>query len=183
MNVIKRVLWKIRYYMRPVEYARKIGVKIGEENSFVDHPDFGTEPYLVLIGNHNRISCKCLFLTHDGGRWVLDYLYPEDRPFLKFGMIEIGNNNFIGAKTIINPGVKVGDNCVIAAGSIVTKDIPSNEVWGGIPAKYIMSIKEYRDKLVNNKNMFDIKEYRTNKKNELERVFNRENSRNNIKYN
>lgn len=72
-----------------------------------------------------------MLLLHDGGRWVLDYLYPEDKPFLKFGKIEIGNNNFFGARVIVNPGTRIGDNCVIAAGSIVTKDIPSGEVWGG----------------------------------------------------
>ncbi len=131
MNTLKKFFWKLVYYNNPVLYAKKKGVRVGKDNSFVDHPNFGSEPYLVEIGNHNRISFGCSFITHDGGRWVLDYLFPDKSPFLKYGRIKIGDNNFIGAHCIINPMVNIGDNCVIAAGSVVTKDIPSNEVWGG----------------------------------------------------
>lgn len=45
------------------------------------------------------------------------------------------------------PNVSIGKNCIIAAGSIVTKNIPDNEVWGGVPAKFITSIEEYSNKL------------------------------------
>lgn len=149
---------------------QKKSVVIGEDNSFVDHPNFGSEPYLVSIGNHNRISFECVFMTHDGGRWVLDNLYSSKKPFLKFGTIKIGDNNFIGARVMINPGVTIGNNCIIAAGSIVTKDIPSGEVWGGIPAKKIMTIEAYRDKLINHKNEYDLKQFKINKHDELIRV-------------
>lgn len=128
---LKKAFWKIRYWNNPIQYARKKGVRIGSGNSFVNHPNFGSEPYLVSIGDNNRLSFDCVFLTHDGGRWTLDHLYPDERPFLKYGSIRIDNNNFIGCRAIINPGVHIGSNCVIAAGSIVTKDVPSNQVWGG----------------------------------------------------
>lgn len=68
---------------------------MGKGNSFVDHPRFASEPYLVQFGDNNRVSFGVSFLTHDGGRWVLDNLYTEEKPFLKFGSIKIGNNNFI----------------------------------------------------------------------------------------
>lgn len=148
LNELKKAIWKIRYFRDPVKYARKKGVKIGAGNNFVDHPNFGSEPYLISIGNHNRISFDCTFITHDGGRLVLDYLYPEDGPFLKFGTIEVGNNNFIGARVIINPGIKIGDNCVIAAGSIVTKNIPSGEVWGGYRLNELCRLKNIRKSLL-----------------------------------
>ena len=61
----------------------------------------------------------------------------------KVGKVHIGNNVFIGAKTVILPGVTIGDNVVIAANSSVTKSIPSNEVWGGVPAKPIMTTDEF----------------------------------------
>lgn len=170
LNELKKAIWKIRYFRDPVKYARKKGVKIGAGNNFLDHPNFGSEPYLISIGNHNRISFDCTFITHDGGRLVLDYLYPEDGPFLKFGTIEVGNNNFIGARVIINPGIKIGDNCVIAAGSIVTKNIPSGEVWGGVPAKRIMSIEEYKKKLIGNKDKFELNAFKKDKRSELIRV-------------
>ena len=49
----------------------------------------------------------------------------------------IGNNCFIGVRSLICPGVKIGDECVIGAGSVVTKDIPSNSMAVGVPAKVI----------------------------------------------
>ena len=167
MNTITKLFWKIIYYKNPVEKKKKKGVILGTGNSFVDHPCFASEPYLVRFGNDNRVSFGVSFVTHDGGRWVLDRLYPEDKPFIKYGVIKIGNNNFIGANSIINPGVTIGDNCIIAAGSVVTKNIPSGEIWGGIPAHYIMRIEEYKDKIINNKNCFDLEKMKKNKRVEL----------------
>ncbi|MBU8879841.1 sugar O-acetyltransferase [Bacillus sp. FJAT-29790] len=54
--------------------------------------------------------------------------------------IVIGNNVWIGGKAVINPGVTIGDNAVIASGAIVTKDVPSNVMVGGNPAKVIKNI-------------------------------------------
>ncbi|MBU5468301.1 sugar O-acetyltransferase [Virgibacillus sp. MSJ-26] len=55
--------------------------------------------------------------------------------------ITIGNNVWIGGSAIINPGVKIGDNVVIASGSVITRDIPDNVVMGGNPAKIIKEIE------------------------------------------
>ncbi|MGE6260411.1 maltose O-acetyltransferase [Heyndrickxia sporothermodurans] len=52
----------------------------------------------------------------------------------------IGNNVWIGGRSIVNPGVTIGDNVVIASGSVVTKDVPDNVVVGGNPAKVIKKI-------------------------------------------
>lgn len=131
MNSLSKLFWRVLYNNRPEKYAQKKGVKMGMGNSFVDHPCFASEPYLVSFGDYNRVSFGVCFVTHDGGRWVLDHKYAKEAPFFKFGKITIGNNNFIGANSIILPEVEIGDNCIIAAGSIVTKSIPSNEVWGG----------------------------------------------------
>jgi acetyltransferase-like isoleucine patch superfamily enzyme len=54
--------------------------------------------------------------------------------------VVIGNNVFVGMRVIILKGVSIGDNSVIAAGSVVTKDIPSNQVFGGNPAKFIKQL-------------------------------------------
>ncbi|GAB4063920.1 hypothetical protein GCM10028811_39560 [Uliginosibacterium sediminicola] len=51
--------------------------------------------------------------------------------------IEIGNDVWIGAKSVVLPGVSIGDGAVVAAGAIVTHDIPPYEIWGGVPAKRI----------------------------------------------
>lgn len=51
--------------------------------------------------------------------------------------IIVGKGTWIGARCTILPGVKIGDGCVIAAGTVVNKDIPSNTIYGGVPAKFI----------------------------------------------
>jgi acetyltransferase-like isoleucine patch superfamily enzyme len=61
----------------------------------------------------------------------------------KFGRITIGNNVNIGWNALIMPGVTIGDNVIIGTGAVVTKDIPSNSVAAGVPAKVIESVEEY----------------------------------------
>lgn len=46
------------------------------------------------------------------------------------------------------PNVHIGKNCIIAAGNVVTKNVPDNEVWGGVPAKHITTMEEYSKKIV-----------------------------------
>ena len=61
----------------------------------------------------------------------------------KVGCIEIGNNVFIGADAKILYDVKVGDNVIIAAGALVNKDVPSNSVVGGVPARVLSSFDDF----------------------------------------
>lgn len=110
--IIKK-LWKMIYIRNHVKYARKIGVKVGIETHFVDCPSFSSEPWLISIGESTNISSGVSFITHDGGRWVLDHLYPQDAPFYKIGPISVGSNCFIGMGTMILPNVCIGDNCVV----------------------------------------------------------------------
>lgn len=56
--------------------------------------------------------------------------------------VKIGNNVWVGGGAIINPGISIGDNAVIASGAVVTKDVPNNVVVGGNPAKVIKTIEE-----------------------------------------
>lgn len=123
-----------------VDVLRKRGVSIGE-NCRIFSDSFGSEPYLVKIGNDVTISNNVQFITHDGGIHVLrkDFIPNEDL----IGKIEIGNNCFIGANSIILPNVTIGDNVIIGAGSIVTKPIESNLVVAGVPARAIKTLDEY----------------------------------------
>ncbi len=66
---------------------------------------FGTEPYLISIGNQVRLTSNVQFVTHDGGMWVLRNMGLLDNAD-KFGTIEIGDNVNIGWNTIIMPNVK-----------------------------------------------------------------------------
>ena len=88
-------------------------------------------PELVVIGDGTTIAMRCTILTH--------FMHPEgvfDRRFEK-GKIVIGKKVFIGAHTIICNSVNIGDGAVIAAGSVVTKNIPPGEIWGGVPARFL----------------------------------------------
>lgn len=135
-----------------ISYYRKLGVKIGTGCIYLSgESSFGSEPYLVSLGNDCLVSGDVNFITHDGGMWVLNHLKLENNVD-KFGMIHVGNNVFIGMRSIILPGITIGDNCVIGAGSIVTKSIEKNSVVAGVPAKRICSIYEYDRK---NKDKFD----------------------------
>lgn len=71
--------------------------------------------------------------------------------------IKIGNNVHVGTNAIIMPGVCIGDNCVVACGAVVTKDVKPNSIVGGVPAHYIESLDDYvnkaRKKGVPTKNM------------------------------
>lgn len=147
MGVSKLVnLIKLRIGMKStIDIARELGVRVGERCEILCNPyqAFGSEPWLVKMGDHVRVTSGCQFITHDGGAWIVreqDGCGDID----VFGQITIGNNVFIGLRSMIMPGVHIGDNVCIAAGSIVTKDIPSNEVWGGVPAHFIKSYAEYK---------------------------------------
>ena len=67
-------------------------------------------------------------------------LNPDDRKSLVCKPIVIKRNAWIGAAATILPGVTIGENSVVAAGAVVTSDVPSNTVVGGIPAKFIKNI-------------------------------------------
>jgi acetyltransferase-like isoleucine patch superfamily enzyme len=138
----KKIWDRVRYRNNKTAYARKIGVRLGERCAllFDVFNGFGTEPWLVTLGDHVEITRGVLFITHDGGVWSLRDQHPD---IDVFGPIIIGNNVFIGVNSIILPRVTIGDNVVIGAGSVVTRDIGANSVAAGVPAKVIRSLNEY----------------------------------------
>ncbi len=124
---------------------RRLGVTIGENCRIYGLPEevFGSEPYLVRIGNHVCITSGVRFVTHDGGVWVFRDEFPD---LDVMAPITVGNNVFIGINTVLLPGVSIGDNVVIGAGSVVIGPIPSNSVAAGVPARVIKSLGDYREK-------------------------------------
>lgn len=102
-------------------------------------------PKLISFGNNVKVATGVTFVTHDVISMVLNncaqYRYKEN-----IGCIKVGDNVFIGAKSIIMPNVSIGSNVIIAAGTVVTKDIPDGEIWGGVPARRIGLFCEYMAK-------------------------------------
>ena len=131
-----------------------IGGKIGDDCEIYGTAIFGSDPYLVEIGNHVRINDRVNFATHDGGVWVLRHMstLPNYEKIDLFGRIKVGNNVRIGTGATIMPGVTIGNNCIIGCGSIITKNVPDNSAVVGIPERIIEDIWEYEAK---NKNDFD----------------------------
>lgn len=132
------------------DFLRKKGAKIGKHCEIYKSANFGSEPYLITVGDHVRINEGVWLVTHDGGYWVLrdkhSGLSDEFSDMDHFGKIVIGNNVHIGTDAIIMPGVTIGDNCVVACGAVVTHDIPSGSIVGGVPAKLIETLDEYSKK-------------------------------------
>jgi len=146
---IKKLLLVVASNETKIKCAREAGVTIGDGCTLLGRVDWGSEPYLIEIGDNVRITSGVSFVTHDGGVHVLrrDWNGHKAMPTADiFGRIKVGNNVFIGIKSIIMPGVTIGDNVVIGAGSIVTKDIPANTVACGVPARVICPLEEYEKK-------------------------------------
>lgn len=151
MNKLQLVIDKLRREAMSksqyVDYLRKKGAIIGENCDISKSANFGSELWLIQIGNNTRITQRVQFITHDGGLWTLRKMGLINEKEVKYGKIIIGDNCNISWDVTIMPNVKIGDNCVIAAGAVVTKDVPSREVWGGVPAHRIETIEEYFNKI------------------------------------
>lgn len=120
---------------------KKMGMKIGrdvsiEKGTSID-PSF---PWLISIGNNVTIAPNVSILAHDAS---MKYCCQKTR----LGKVSIGDNVFIGTKSIILPGLTIGSNVVIGAGSVVTHDIPDNSVCYGSPARIVCSFDEFKSKI------------------------------------
>lgn len=139
-----------------IQYYRKLGMTIGEDTHIFSRL-ISSEPFLISIGKNVTISTGVSLLTHDAsvGAIVGRHVYSDI-----VGPITIGNNCFIGANSIILPGVRIPDNSIIAAGSVVTKTVvnhltnnaPQDEgiIIGGNPAVYICKTNDFLKKRKNN---------------------------------
>ena len=96
----------------------------------------------ITIGNHVNIGggCKIFDTNFHSTDWRDRNNRKRDIENRKTAPVDIGDYVFIGARSIICKGVTIGNHSMIAAGSVVVKDVPADEVWGGNPAKYIKKI-------------------------------------------
>ena len=119
---------------------------LGKNVSLIDKPNFGSEPYLIKIGDNTTISFGCSFVTHDGATRVIRNLENQNPQTVIYGTIVIGKNCFIGCNSTILQNVYIGDNTIIGACSLVDKDIPSNVVAAGVHCRIICTLDEYIEK-------------------------------------
>ncbi len=138
-----KIINKLKYYfLRPSQYAKSIGVRVGKDTKIMTK-FFGTEPYLITIGDNCEITSNVNFVTHDRGVWVVRNMYEKYKNIDILKPIKLHNNIYIGNNTIILPGVEIASDVIIGAGSIVTKSIFKSGVYTGIPCKFICSIDDY----------------------------------------
>lgn len=126
---------------------RAQGMKIGERVVIYDSYLDGLYPELISIGNDVTIT-NAAILVHDNSA----VLFAQRR---SVAPVRIGNRVFIGYGAIILPGVIVGDNCIIAAGAVVTRNVPEGSVFGGCPARLLKSMDQYRADLENRDDLID----------------------------
>jgi len=149
-NFIKRILG-----LKEPDYLamlRKKGFKTGENFNMRDGCiiDF-SHSWHIEIGDNVTLAPSVHIIAHDASTW-------EFLGYSKVKNVKIGNRVFIGAGSIILPGVTIGDNVIVGAGSVVTASIPDNSVYAGNPAKYIMATDAYiaQEKLkMSDENCFD----------------------------
>lgn len=117
------------------------------ENCYYHTRDIPAEPYLLSIHNNVRVAANVRFITHDTISLVIDGIpsYYDEHGRMKYyiGNIEVFDNVMIGANSTILYDVKIGPNAIVAAGSVVTKNVPPNSVVGGNPAKVICTFDDF----------------------------------------
>lgn len=127
------------------EYLRRHGefYGIGDHCTILPSTVF-TNPQYVRIGNNVHFS-DCTLIGHDGSVAMLNRAY--DMKVDSVGKIDVLDNVFIGFGAIILPNVTIGPNAIVAAGAVVTKDVPQGSVVGGVPAKPIGRVEDLVAKL------------------------------------
>lgn len=118
-----------------ISALRKRGIKIGENVDIINFIIDGTHGPLVSIGNNVTIT-GVRILSHDAS--IKKFL-----GYSKVGLVEIGNNVFVGQGSIILPNTKIGNNVIVGAGTIVAKDVPDNVVIVGNPWRILCTFEEY----------------------------------------
>jgi acetyltransferase-like isoleucine patch superfamily enzyme len=142
---------------------RRAGLCLPEDCRLADVPHFDSEPYLITIGHHVAIAAEVSFITHDGGTYVFRD-QERYRRVLKFGRITIKDNCVIGQRVLILPGVTIGPNSVVAAGSVVSRNVPPDVLAAGNPAKPVMTITQYAEWSLAGTPEYDPAEYRRDKR-------------------
>lgn len=122
------------------------------KNFFFQPRIIPADPELIKFHNNVTVASNVTFINHDLVHNVLNNMNNGYYAY-NSGCIEVMDNVFIGSNTTILPNVKIGPNAIIAAGSVVTKDVEENTIVAGVPAKVIGKFDEYIEKRKNKENL------------------------------
>lgn len=139
MNILKELVYRLRGEFT-TERLVKMGMKVGKGfkrlNGVILDP---SHCWLIEIGDHVTLAPRVHILCHDAST-------KEFLNYTKIGRVTIGNHVFIGAESVVLPGVTIGDRVIIGANSTVTHDMPNNSVAAGSPARVICTLDSYLEK-------------------------------------
>ncbi len=121
-----------------------VSLRNGERITIGEHCHIGEGSALWAGDDHGRIDIgNNVSLAPDVFITASDYQFKKGVPFRQQPKrdrdVTIGHDVWLGNKVVVTAGVSIGDGCIIGAGAVVTKDIPSNSIAGGVPAKVIRS--------------------------------------------
>ncbi len=139
-KLIRKILEYLRGEPQHLDKLIKRGLKIGKNfhrmgGVIID----ASHCYHITIGDNVVLAPRVHILAHDSSTGIF-------MGKTRAANVVIGNQVFVGAGSIILPGVHIGNRVIIGAGSIVTKDIPDNKVAAGNPARVICDIDAYLEK-------------------------------------
>ena len=128
-----------------VAYLRRAGARIGLDTLLLNRVgEFGSEPWLIEVGSRVSIASGVVFVTHDGASRVFRERLPGSSVFgNRFGPIRVRDNCVVGLRAILLPGVSIGPDSIVGAGSVVTRDVPPGTVAAGVPARVLCPLDEY----------------------------------------
>jgi maltose O-acetyltransferase len=163
MKIILKILLKISDYIKYRNFKRKVnncianGLTLGRNvtimpGAFID-PRYS---FLISIGDNCSISNGVIIIAHDAST------YKFTDGYTRLGKVEIKENCYIGSNAIILPGVSIGPNVLIAAGSVVNKNIPPNTCVAGVPARIYSKFDEFikgHTELINLRPSFQSKDF------------------------
>ena len=139
MGKLKDILYRLRgeYTTEQlIKMGMKVGKNFGRLNGVILDP---SHCWLIEIGDNVTMAPRVHILCHDAStKHFMNYT--------KIGRVTIGDNVFIGAESVVLPGVTIGNNVIVGANSTVTHDIPDNTVVAGTPAKLICTLDDYLNK-------------------------------------
>jgi len=132
--------------MKSEKYLQKLianGLTIGEGTKITDIDSIFFDPshcYLISIGHRCIIAPNVRFIAHDAStKLFLNYT--------KFARIKVKDESFIGDSAILLPGISIGPSSIVAAGAVVTRNVPPGTIAAGNPAKVISRLDEYLQKI------------------------------------
>lgn len=150
-KLLKELLVKLWFFLLPLQSQRSRFLRKHDildacgENVFFQPRKLPADPKCIRLHNNVFVAADVRFVCHDVIFLMLRNM-DSDRHCEHLGCIEVMDNCFLGQGSTILSGVRIGPNAVIAAGSVVTHDVPEGTVVAGVPARVIGSFRDLVEK-------------------------------------